>query len=154
MSEIELSRPVGRYELISTDIKAFKNKVENGIIGGKSFTARIRYAGYVATGFNVLEQTPKNMLNFLSYKTALNFKASDMEEMCIGFDYIMCRNLDFSLPLDLEVMDENGVVVSTTALSIPVMAVIIQPSEDVFLLIQVMAALSLMVITTALLISI
>ena len=122
VSEIELSRPVGRYELISTDIKAFKNKVENGIIGGKSFTARIRYAGYVATGFNVLEQTPKNMLNFLSYKTALNFKASDMEEMCIGFDYIMCRNLDVSLPLDLEVMDENGVVVSTTPLSIPVMA--------------------------------
>lgn len=120
---LDLSRPVGRYELISTDVTSFNKKLKEGIVKGKTFSARIRYAGYVATGFNVAEQMPKNMLNFLSYTTTLsNLTTTDNNELRIGFDFLICGVDLNQIPVEIEIVNENNEVVSNSAISIPVQA--------------------------------
>lgn len=120
---LDLSRPVGRYELISTDVAAFQRKLNDGTIKGGAFTARLRYGGYVATGFNVAEQTPKNMLSFLSYNTSLNnLSTTENKVLRIGFDFIICQPDLTEIPVEIEIVNEKNEVVSNTAVNIPLQA--------------------------------
>lgn len=118
---MNLTRPVGRYELVTTDVATFQRKLADGTIGGTTFTARIRYAGYIATGFNVAEQTPKNMLSFLSYNTSLNNVIStEDKELRIGFDFVICQPDVKEVPVEIEIVNEKNEVVSNLAVNIPV----------------------------------
>lgn len=122
-ASIDLKRPVARYELITTDLGAFQRKLAAGDVKGKSFSARIRYATYVATGFNVAEQTPKNLLNFLNYSTRLStINNADLKELTIGFDYVVTTPETERIPVDIEIVNENNEVVSRTAVNIEVQA--------------------------------
>ncbi|MDE6098395.1 MAG: hypothetical protein K2L80_09160 [Muribaculaceae bacterium] len=121
--DVELRRPVGRYTLISTDLNAFRNKLNAGTISGKTFTARIRYSSYIPTGFNVLEQTPKNMLNYLSYNVNLgDMKSADNSSVQIAFDYVMSRNENVEIPLEIEIVNENNQLLSNCSINVPVKA--------------------------------
>lgn len=121
--DVELSRPVGRYELITTDVAAFQHKLAEGIVNGSSFSARIRYAGYIATGYNVAEQMPKNMLSFLGYTTSLGKLITTADnEYAIGFDFVICPEAGEEIPVQLEILNEKSEVVSNTAVNIPLKA--------------------------------
>ena len=119
---IELTRPVGRYELVSVDLGSFRKKLGEGTIRGNNFTARIKYAGYVPTGYNVLEQTPKNLLNFLSYSTSLSRINTADTEITLGFDYVTCAADGFELPVEIEITNELGEVVSNSSVTVPLKA--------------------------------
>ncbi|MDE6267690.1 MAG: hypothetical protein K2M04_01255 [Muribaculaceae bacterium] len=123
MIDVELVRPVGRYELITTDVAAFQRRVASGMINGTTFTARLRYAGYIATGYNVMEQTPKNMLNFISYQSRLsNVTTTEEHELRIAFDYIMCTPEGTIIPAELEIINENNEIVSNCPINIQMQA--------------------------------
>lgn len=123
-AEMELSRPVGRYEIITTDLGAFRNRLKEGLISGNTFTARIRYADYRATAYNVLLDVPKNFLSYTFYNTNLNTDnwSGEQASMRLGFDYCLVDPGEngTKIPLEIEILNENGQQVSRTVLSIPV----------------------------------
>lgn len=122
--EMELSRPVGRYEIITTDLGAFRNRLNEGLISGNSFTARIRYADYRATGYNVLQDIPKNFLSYTFYNTSLNNDnwSGDQASMRLGFDYCLvdAGEKGSKIPLEIEILNDKGTQVSRTVMTIPV----------------------------------
>lgn len=122
--EMELSRPVGRYEIITTDLGAFRNRLSEGIISGNSFTARIRYADYRATGYNVHQDIPKNFLSYTFYNTTLNNDnwSGDQASMRLGFDYCLVDpgEKGTHIPIEIEILNDKGTQVSRTVMSIPV----------------------------------
>lgn len=110
--DIELSRPMGRYQLISTDVQAFRRRLAEGSVKGTTFTARIKYAGYLSVGYNCYDQIRKHSLNYMSYNTAIRIPADD-PTVSIGFDYIFIgpdETLD--VPVEIEVVNENNETVS------------------------------------------
>lgn len=122
--DVELARPVGRYEIITTDLGAFRQRLADGQISGSEFSVRVRYADYRATGYNVLQDVPKNFLSYLFYKTTLkteNWNA-DQASMRLGFDYcfVDAGEAGSKIPLEIEVLNENNQQVSRTVLSLPV----------------------------------
>lgn len=123
-ADVELSRPVGRYEIITTDLGAFRNRLKEGLISGNTFTARIRYADYRATAYNVLQDTPKNFLSYTFYNTTLNSDnwSGEQASMRLGFDYCLVDpgEKGSNIPIEIEILNEGGAQVSRTVLAIPV----------------------------------
>lgn len=117
--DVQLKRPLGRYQLVSTDVESFKRRLGEGAINGKSFTARIKYSGYLAVGYNCYNGIRKHMLNYMSYNTVLRIP-EDEPTLQIGFDYIFIspdENLD--VPVEVEVVNENNETVSRSVVTLP-----------------------------------
>lgn len=120
--DVTLTRPVGRYEIVTTDLGAFRTRLQQGLIKGTDFTVRVRYADYRATGYNVLANVPKNFLSYLFYNVTLKTEAWSGEEasMRLAFDYCLVEPAGTQIPLEIEVLNGQGEQVSRSLLTIPV----------------------------------
>lgn len=120
--DVQLERPVGRYEIVTTDLAAFRTRLAQGLITGTEFKTRVRYAGYMATGYNVLENVPKNLLSYQFYNVNLRNWDGDAASMRLAFDYILVSpSMEGSqIPLEIEILNENNVQVSRTVVTVPV----------------------------------
>lgn len=122
--DIELQRPVGRYEIVTTDLGAFRQRIADGLISGSEFSVRVRYADYRATAYNVLQNVPKNFLSYLFYKTNLKSEnwEGDQASIVLGFDYCLVEagEAGSKIPVEIEVLNEKNQQVSRTVLTIPV----------------------------------
>ena len=59
--DVELYRPVARYELVAKDVATFLNKLSTGGLKGESFTARVKYSDYLPTGYNLWDDVPQEL---------------------------------------------------------------------------------------------
>ena len=87
--DVELYRPVARYELVAKDVATFLNKLSTGGLKGESFTARVKYSDYLPTGYNLWDDVPKNSLMYMEYKVAFERPADGTKELILGFDYVL-----------------------------------------------------------------
>lgn len=111
---VSLQRPMGRYQLISNDVTAFKRRLSEGSIKGNTFTARIKYAGYLSVGFNCYDQIRKHSLNYMSFNTSLKIP-DNATEVSLGFDYIfIAPDNHLDVPVEIEIVNENNETVSRT----------------------------------------
>lgn len=122
--DVKLSRPVGRFEIVANDLKLFRDRIQNGKIAGSDFEARIRFADYCASGYNVMLDVPKNFLKYQYFKTALKYAdiPEGQESLRLAFDYTMVAPgaQGSSLPLEIEIVNEKGIQVSRAVVSVPV----------------------------------
>lgn len=118
--EVDMSRPVARYELIATDVYAFLSRVEAGKIDGTKFTVRVKYDGYLSVGYNVLDDVPKHSLMYMQYQKSFSLPSAGTTELTLGFDYLFVPEGETAeIPVEIEVVDENSVTVASSALKIP-----------------------------------
>lgn len=117
--QINLERPMGRYEIIATDLEAFKRRVSDGVISGTRFTARIKYAGYLAVGYNCYDRIRKHSLNYMQYTRTLGLNTED-PTLLLGFDYLfVAPDESLDVPVEIEIVNENNQTVSRSAVTIP-----------------------------------
>lgn len=121
--DVPLSRPVARYEIVTTDLGAFRQRLASGQISGSDFTIRVRYADYRATGYHVLHDVPKNFLSYLYYTKKLGSDPinTEMASTSIGFDYCLVDPGEngTNIPVEIETINEQNQQVSRTIISIP-----------------------------------
>lgn len=119
--DIELARPVARYELVTNDVASFLRKVASGDIEGKKFTARIKYSSYLSVGYNILDDVPKHSLMYMQYSKTFDLPAEGSTELNLGFDYVFVAAGEGAtyIPVEIEVVNEEGVTVASNALRIP-----------------------------------
>ncbi len=111
---------MARYELIAKDVKAFLNKLATGGLKGESFTARVKYSDYLPTGYNLMDDVPKNSLMYMEYKVDFERPADGTEELKLGFDYVLVSAGETaSIPVELEILNEKNEVLARTVLRIP-----------------------------------
>lgn len=122
--DVAMTRPVGRYQIVTTDLGQFRKRLADGLISGSEFKARIRYADYRATGYNVLQNVPKNFLSYLFYNVTLKTDVvmGDDASMVLAFDYCLVEPGDegSQLPLEIEILNQDGKQLSRSILTIPV----------------------------------
>lgn len=119
-ADIPLLRPMGRYELVSTDVEAFRRRLAEGNISGTRFTANIKYSGYLSVGYNCYDQIRKHSLNYMSYKTSFRVPVSDTS-ISLGFDYLFVSpDENIEVPVEIEIVNENNETVSRSFVSLPI----------------------------------
>lgn len=124
-TEVALERPIGRYEIVTTDLGAFRNRLLDGSIPGNTFRVRVRYSSYLATGYNVLENVPKNYLSYMSFIQNINSSTlanPDNAQMRIAFDWLLCNPGDdvTEIPVEIEILNESDTQVARSFVNIPV----------------------------------
>lgn len=120
--DIELQRPVARYELVATDVARFKKRVESNIIQGKTFTATLKYTDYLPIGYNVYDGICKQLLMYMGYKRTFTLEQLTGDEFTLAFDYIFASDKKEKAPISIELTNEKGDVVGGVRLAIPHMA--------------------------------
>lgn len=117
--EMTLDRPVGRYELIATDVQALRDSIATGSVQGNRFTARINYSNYLPVGIDMLTGELRNPLSYLSYRTVVRLPEEGTDELSIGFDYVFCETEGSSIPVEVEIVDEDNVTIARSIIRIP-----------------------------------
>lgn len=118
-ADIVLTRPLGRYQLISTDVEAFKRRLAEGSVNGNTFTARIKYSGYLAVGYNCYDQVRKHSLNYMAYNTG--FRLPDDSTVSLGFDYLfVAPDENLEVPVEIEIVNENSETISRSIVNLPI----------------------------------
>lgn len=115
--DMTLRRPLGRYELITTDVADFISSMGEANVQGKVFTARIKYAYDIFTGFDAYSQQVCNRLRYMQYTTNFRILTDGTTEMRIGFDYLFIADEEKDVPIELEIVDAQGVTVSRSVFS-------------------------------------
>ncbi len=118
--DIELYRPVARYELVAKDVETFLYKLSSGGLKGETFTARVKYSDYLSTGYNLWDDVPKNSLMYMEYKVAFERPAEGTKELKLGFDYVLVSAGETaSVPVELEILNEKNELLARTTFSVP-----------------------------------
>lgn len=117
--DMTLGRPVGRYELIATDVQALRDKIAAGEAQGDNFTARIKYSDYLPVGIDVLTDELRNPLSYLSYEYDFRLSRIEGDEVSIGFDYVFCETEGSRIPVEVEIVDSENVTIARSIIRIP-----------------------------------
>lgn len=118
--DVTLQRPVARYELIATDVDKFLQRIADGEVNGETFTARIKYSGYLPVGYNALDNVPKHSLMYMQYNTSFELPEEGTDELRVGFDYVFVSNEgSASVPMEIEIVNEENVTVVNSVLNVP-----------------------------------
>ena len=118
--DVTLQRPVARYELIATDVDKFLQRIADGEVNGETFTARIKYSGYLPVGYNALDNVPKHSLMYMQYNTSFELPEEGTDELRVGFDYVFVSNEgSASVPMEIEIVNEENITVANSVLNVP-----------------------------------
>ena len=117
--ELKPETAVGRYELVATDLKDFRERIADGEVTGTSFRARLNYNDYLPVGFNALDGITRHAFNYMSYNRSFSVLDDGSEEMTLAFDYVLLNAGEtVSIPMTLEIVSGDGsgekVIASTT----------------------------------------
>lgn len=119
--EVELARPVARYELVANDVAAFLRKVAAGTVTGSKFAARIKYNDYLPVGYNALDDVPKHSLRYMQYSTTFRLPEAGTRELRLGFDYVFVpADAERTyIPVEIEIVNDKSETVVTSVARIP-----------------------------------
>lgn len=107
-ADVELIRPVARYELIATDMTAFRTRMKEAGMENDEFSIRVKYANYRYMGFDLLQQHPKHALMYMSYKKNFKLPKTDVKEYTIAFDYVFATlNLRSDVPVEVDIINNR-----------------------------------------------
>ena len=118
-TDMTLTRPVARYELVATDMEQLRQKVTDGEAADGAFTVRVKYSDYLDCGFDLLEEAACNPLMYMQYTTTLNIPDETTDYYTIGFDYVFCDAAGTDISIEVEVVDSQSVTVARSIISVP-----------------------------------
>lgn len=119
---LNLSRAVGRYEIVTTDADLFRKHLSEGKIEGSSFSLRLTYDGLLACGYNCVDGLRKELFGGRSYTAALPpTEKIGGPEMLLCFDYCLCapgEKLD--IPMTVALLNEQNNIVALSNITVPI----------------------------------
>lgn len=119
--QVDMVRPLAKYELIATDVKDFLRKTRRQRDGeGEAYTITVSYGFYLPTVFNVLTGRPADSRTGVQYTAPLAIPTDGREECTIGTDYVFVNGTESFVKLSMEIHGADGNVLSrTTGLEVP-----------------------------------
>lgn len=121
--QVDMVRPLAKYELIATDVKDFLRKTRrqrDGEGGNNTYAITFAYGFYLPTVFNVLTGQPADSQTGVQYTAPLTIPTDGQEECTIGTDYVFVNGTESFVKLSMEIHGADGNVLSrTTGLEVP-----------------------------------
>lgn len=118
---MEMVRPLAKYQIVATDVKDFIKTVEKKYPGETEFGIRFSYGFYFPLAFNVWEGKPTDSQLGVAFTTRLTLPAAGTEEMILGFDHVFVNGLGSYIPLSMEItsLRDGSVVGRMSGLNVP-----------------------------------
>lgn len=127
--ELQLERPLARYEFRATDIMKFiEQETTRGeltrdaalkVQGIDKYRVNMIYTGYMPSKFNNILNRPVDSMLGMRYNANIVI-LSDSEEARLGFDYVMVNGHESSIPVALEVYNTKGEMIArTNSINVP-----------------------------------
>ena len=119
---IDMFRPIGRYQLIATDVQSFQRRLANGGVQPAQLKMRLRYVDFIALGYNCIDGIRKELTAEIEYCTPLpdlsDFQGHELE---LGFDYCLCAATE-TIPTAafVEILNQADEVLARDYIIIPV----------------------------------
>lgn len=117
----DMDRPLARFEFQTTDIRKFlgdRLSPEEEDERLAQYTARVRYAGYMPSKFNLYTDRPVDAWLGMGFNSPISRLDDDSASM--GFDYVFVGNADTSVELALDIYDNEGTkIASTDPINVP-----------------------------------
>lgn len=118
--DVKLTRPVARYELIATDMAAFRARMEEAGTAGDKFTTRLKYNTYRYMGFDLPTAQPKHLLMYMQYTKEFTLPEADVDEFTVALDYVFVKQHEQEdIPVMVEIVNAQSEVVARSVLDIP-----------------------------------
>lgn len=115
--KVDMVRPLAQYRIIATDVQEFLKKTQrkrNGESGNNIYTLTFSYGFYFPLGFNISTGRPMNSVQGVKFSASLAIPDDGTEECELGSDFIFVNGTESFVPLDIELADADGKVVSRT----------------------------------------
>lgn len=110
---IELARPLARYELVATDVAKFLTKTQ--ATADASYTIRVKYRNYLPMGFNAVTGELRHSLMYMAYNKTFKAGAlADAKDFTVGMDYVFTEEEGREIPIEVEIVDAGGVTLART----------------------------------------
>lgn len=117
---IEMTRPLAKYEFISTDLKEFllqETKAQTksdskSAIDLNSYRILFFYDGYMPTSYSLFTDKPIDATTGVSFEGSFNL-VSD-EEVSLGFDYVFVNHKETTITVKIGLFNQAGELVSLT----------------------------------------
>lgn len=123
--DIEMLRPVARFELMATDVEEFITNEAARLmsratdVNFSDYTVVIQYDNYMPSAYNLYTDTPndaRTKVYFVSTVEELENEAS------MGFDYVFVRHDESELDIVMGLYDKKGNLISSTnPISVPLL---------------------------------
>ena len=122
---VPMIRPLGKYELISTDVEEFIDRAieraeQRGDYSGTrdintdDYLVTVKYSGYMPSALNIFNNRPIDSRLNVSYTSKLTKLPND--EMELGFDYVFVNGDETRVTVVVEVKEiSSGEVISSTS---------------------------------------
>lgn len=120
---ISLERPLARFELVTTDVVKYLEKLEarsdKASDGIERLTIKILYPSYFPDGFDLYENRPNHVSTGIGFHSSL-VRLSE-NEASMGFDYLFVNGAQSGIDVGLIIYNERGEEVNRTdCIHIPV----------------------------------
>lgn len=118
--QVDMVRPLAKYELVATDVKEFLEKTAKQRAGGTAYEITVSYGFYFPLGFNVLTGKPERSEMGVAFAAPLTVADGGSGECVIASDYIFVNGAESYIPLSIEIKDDAGKGISrTTGIDVP-----------------------------------
>ncbi|MEQ3053028.1 DUF6562 domain-containing protein [Bacteroides finegoldii] len=115
--KVDMVRPLAQYRIIATDVQEFLRKTRrkrDGESGNSTYTITFSYGFYFPLGFNTTTGKPMNSVQGVKFSAPLAIPDDGSEECVLGSDFIFVNGTESFVPLNIELTDAEGKVVSRT----------------------------------------
>lgn len=115
--KVDMVRPLAQYRIIATDVQEFLRKTRrkrDGESGSSTYTVTFSYGFYFPLGFNTATGKPMNSVQGVKFSAPLSIPDDGTEECELGSDFIFVNGTESFVPLNIELTDADGKVVSRT----------------------------------------
>ena len=115
--QVDLVRPLAQYRIIATDVQEFLRKTRrkrDGESGNSTYTITFSYGFYFPLGFNTATGKPMNSVQGVKFSAPLAIPDDGTEKCVLGSDFIFVNGTESFVPLNIELTDAEGKVVSRT----------------------------------------
>lgn len=140
-AKVDMVRPMGRYEVLSTDVEEFLTRVTemrtreaqtkadarqaedtkadaDTRVNIDEFRVIFRYNAFMPYSFNMFTDKPADSWTGISYVSQM---ALVDEGMLLGFDYVLVNGSETTMNVNIEVYDSDGTLLSITrGIEIPI----------------------------------
>lgn len=131
--EVEMQRPLAKYEFITTDLKAFMEKEATRLktqtkagdddwetrISMDDYKVEFQFVGFVPVAYNMFTDKPNDSQTEFTLCSSL--KRVGEEEASLGFDYVFVNGKQSALYVRIAIYDAAGELLSlTNPIEVPV----------------------------------
>ncbi len=106
---VALERPQAMYEIISTDLEAFRSE-QGASANFDDYKVKVTYEGYMPYGYNVLTDKPNEAKSGVSYECKMEILSDD--EVRLAFDQVFVNHAESTVTISFSVENEIGDVVA------------------------------------------